>query len=136
MTIPPRYSITPEILELIAKIEANRLFLNSVTIPEPLKEKIQRINILKSALYSARIEGNDLTIEDFDSTRQKAMLPPRQEEIYDIIRDHKMISLDIIKRRFLKVPSRTLRYDLKKLQDKGLVIKIGTTRGSVYTIRR
>lgn len=133
MKIPPVYQITPEILELISKIEANRIFLNSVTIPEPLKEKIQRINTLKSALYSARIEGNDLTIEDFDSTRQRAMLPPRQEEIYNIIKDHKIISFDIIRRRFLKVPERTLRYDLKKLQDKNLVKKIGSTKGSFYT---
>lgn len=136
MKIPPVYSITPEILELIAKIEVNRIFLNSVSIPEQLKDRIQRISLLKSALYSARIEGNDLTMEDFDPTRQNILLPPRQEEIYSIIKDHKIVSLDVIKRRFLKVPSRTLRYDLKKLQGNGLVIKIGATRGSVYTIRK
>ena len=75
-------------------------------------------------------------VEESTESKEVLLLPPRQEEIYNIIRDHKMISLDVIKRRFLKVPSRTLRYDLKKLQDNGLVVKIGATRGSVYTIRK
>jgi len=35
----------------------------------------------------------------------------------------------------LKVPERTLRYDLKKLVDKRLVIKIGETRGSYYKMK-
>jgi len=40
----------------------------------------------------------------------------------------------MIHRRFLKVPARTFRYDLKKLADEGLIIKIGQTRGSYYRI--
>lgn len=327
MKIPPPYIITHEILELIAKIEANRIFLDSIAIPGPLKEKIQRVSLLKSSLYSARIEGNPLKLEELDTTsdRQKKtevfnilagikfiekssvkknmvtkkelldlhkfvmkdlspdagfyrremgaifnqagvaiylspppnqihelldkllgyinsdtekfplitafishlvfekihpfidgngrvgrlliltillkknwklslnialeeyldkykegyyfhldtglkkpedyllfmldafyeqsekiksqieqesktpqsiILPPRQEEIYSIIQDHKMVSLNVIKRRFLKVPSRTLRYDLKKLQQNGMIIKIGSTRGSLYAIKK
>jgi len=61
-------------------------------------------------------------------------LPPRQEEIFNIIKNHKTVSFDFIKRRFLKVPERTLRYDLKKLCDRGMVIKIGKTRGSFYKL--
>ena len=48
------------------------------------------------------------------------------------LKDHGIISLDSIKRRFLKVPARTLRYDLKKLEEKGFIIKIGSTRGAMY----
>lgn len=61
------------------------------------------------------------------------LLPPRQEEIYKIISDHKTVSLDFIKRRFMKIPERTLRYDLKKMTDAGLIAKIGKTRGVYYT---
>lgn len=61
-------------------------------------------------------------------------LPPRQEEILQIIKDHKTVSFNFIKRRFLKVPERTLRYDLKKLCDKEVVIKIGQTKGSFYKL--
>ncbi len=65
-------------------------------------------------------------------TGDEERLLPRRKEILDIIKDHGIISLDSIKRRFLKVPARTLRYDLKKLEEKGFIIKIGSTRGAMY----
>lgn len=324
MKIPPSYQITPDILELIAKIDANRIYFNSVPILPQIREKIQRVSLLKSSLYSARIEGNPLTMENVDITKdqqkklevfnilsaikfiekkrnskillsgkdilnlhrlvmrnlnpeagrfrtevgaifnqagiaiyvspppsrisgllenlltfinsdkekfpiitafiahlifekihpfidgngrvgrllisnilmiknwrlnpdivleeylddhkedyyyfldtgmknpqeyllfmlkafwlqtekikaqitieseknEKIILPPRQEEIFNIIADHKMVPFDIIRRRFLAIPERTLRYDLKKLQNKGLVQKVGSTKGSFYS---
>lgn len=102
MQIPPKYEITPKMLSLIAKIDANRKF-----IKELLLAKHKNLTVL---------------------------LPPRQEEIYRIISDHKTVSLDFIKRRFMKVPERTIRYDLKKLASAGLITKIGKTRGVFYTI--
>ncbi len=68
--------------------------------------------------------------------KEEIFLPPRQEEIFNIVKDHIMVSFDMIRRRFLKVPERTLRYDLKKLLDKELIIKIGKTRGSYYRIKQ
>lgn len=67
--------------------------------------------------------------------KETILLPPRQEELYYVIKDHRLASIDFLRRRFLKVPERTLRYDLKKLTDKGLVIKIGQTKGSYYRIK-
>src|SRR3989344_3600617 len=69
-----------------------------------------------------------------DEEKKKTILSPRLEEIYNIIKDHKVVSFDFIKRRFTKVPNRTLRYDLKKLADKNLIIKIGKTKGAFYKI--
>lgn len=323
MKIPPSYTVTPEMLALIAKIETVRLHISSLGLSKPLKEKIQRVSLLKSSLYSARIEGNPLELADVelvgkksqkklevfniiqaikfiderthkgnlnkdiflqihsrvlknlnpDAGRlrreasaifnqagvavympppasgisklldsllmfinsdqekfplviafvahlvfekihpfldgngrvgrlliaavlksrswdftfsvpfeeyldnhkddyyfhldkglentndyllfmleafwqqtqaikaqieeelkkdQKVFLPPRQEEIYNIIRDHKVVSFDTIRRRFTKIPGRTLRYDLKKLLDRGLIEKSGETRGRYY----
>lgn len=63
-------------------------------------------------------------------------LPPRQEEIFNIIKDHVVVSFDMIRRRFLEVPQRTLRYDLKKLFDKKLIEKSGETRGRYYRAKR
>lgn len=325
MKIPPSYSITPEILELIEKIDVNKSLLSSFNIQSEVKNKIQRTSLLKSSLFSARIEGNPLSMDDLEATsdqrkkrevtnilkaikyiekriqtskkitkklilnlhkitmndlasggffrkepgaifntagiavymspppsqinkliddmldfansdkekfplitafishlifekihpfidgngrvgrllilsilrsknydfgitipfeeyldshreeyyhyldiglsqtndylcfvleafykqtekikeniemekqkdKKTLFLPPRQEEIYNIIKDHKIVSLDFIKRRFLKIPSRTLRYDLKKMQDGGYIVKIGKTRGSFYTV--
>jgi len=74
MKIPPFYSITPTILELIAKIDANRLFLQSLNVAIEIKQKIQRISYLKSSLFSAKIEGNPLEMENIqlnDNTRER-----------------------------------------------------------------
>ena len=64
MKIPPLYSVTPEMLALIAKIESNLLYIASLNLPKPLKDKIQRVSLLKSSLFSARIEGNPLELSD------------------------------------------------------------------------
>lgn len=323
MQIPPQFKITSEIIDLLAKIDAHRILLSSQKIPERLKEKIQRVSLLHSSLFSARIEGNPLTLEDVEHAQDQKkktevmniiqaasfidkkinkgdkispevilklheqvmkdigdggffrrepsaifnsagvaiymtplpseitklldqildyansskenfplivslithliiekihpfidgngrvgrllifavlkakgydfgltvpfekyldehkqeyyyhldnglkktedylkfmlsaiyeesknllsqiekekskeedlyLLPPRQEEIVRIIRDHVFVSFDFLQRRFIKVPGRTLRYDLKKLQEKGLIVKSGRTRGSLY----
>lgn len=324
MKIPPVYKITPEILELLAKIEANRFYFLTNPLPKPLKDNLQRQSLLKSSIYSAKIEGNPLDLENYESGEAKRkkeifnilsaikliektvkksslitqklilklhqvimkdlsvgghfrsevgaifnqagvpvyispppteindlinkllsyvnsvkekfplvnafishlifekihpfidgngrvgrllvlailkakgvdfgihipfeeylnehrkdyyyfldkgllktndylsfmllaffeeserikkliaqkvivkkppLLPPRQEEIYQIINDHPLIPFDSIRRRFLKVPERTLRYDLKKLLEKKLIIKIGKTKGSYYRVK-
>jgi len=62
------------------------------------------------------------------------LLPPRQEEIYYLIKDHRLISFDFIHRRFMAVPIRTLHYDLEILQKKGYIVKIGRTRGALYRL--
>jgi len=67
--------------------------------------------------------------KDFD---KEDLLLPRRKEILLIVREQQLVSLDAIKRRFLKVPGRTLRYDLKQLEKEGFINKIGTTRGAMY----
>lgn len=89
-----------------------------------------KLATLKSALYSAKIEGNPLNLEDV----LDLILNQRQIKIIRLLKKQRTFSLDFIKRRFLKVPRRTLRYDLKKLCDKGLVMKIGQTKGVYYKI--
>ncbi len=63
-------------------------------------------------------------------------LLPRRAEIYNIIKDHKLVQFDLLRRRFAKVNERTLRYDLKKLADQGLIRKRGTTRGVYYEVTK
>ena len=57
-------------------------------------------------------------------------------EILNIIKDHYLVNFDIIRRRFLAVNERTLRYDLKKLQEKGFIHKRGTTKGAYYEVNK
>lgn len=73
------------------------------------------------------LEKEKVNIED--------LLLPRRAEILNIIKDHKIINFDTIRRRFMAINERTLRYDLKKLQDQGLIKKRGATKGVYYEIK-
>lgn len=84
--------------------------------------------------FLKELEKMKQTIELEINKKDIILLPPRQEEILNIIKDHQVVSFDFICRRFLNVPKRTLRYDLKKLADRKIIIKIGKTKGSYYRI--
>lgn len=85
--------------------------------------------------FFQQTKKTQLLLENEIEKKQHIFLPPRQEEILNIIKDHSVASFDMIKRRFLKVPARTLRYDIKKLIDQGLVEKTGTTKGVYYRVK-
>ncbi|MBI4035931.1 Fic family protein [Candidatus Daviesbacteria bacterium] len=74
------------------------------------------------------------TILQQEKAEPESYLLPRRAEILNIIQDHKLINFDTLKRRFLAVNERTLRYDLKKLADQGLIRKRGTTKGVYYEV--
>lgn len=84
----------------------------------------------------AQAEKIKREVEAQSREQAQIYLPPRQEEIYNIIKEHRVASFDFLKRRFLKLPARTLHYDLKKLIEKKLVIKIGRTKGVYYQINK
>lgn len=72
---------------------------------------------------------------------QKKELPedrllPRRQEILAIVKDHQMVTFDFIKRRFVKIPDSTMHYDLKKLIEGGFVKKLGSTKGSYYSLSK
>jgi len=71
MLIPPKYTITSEMIELLGKIEAIRQYLQTLNISSKIKQKIQRVSLLKSSLYSAKIEGNPLTIANYKNSPDK-----------------------------------------------------------------
>ncbi len=65
---------------------------------------------------------------------QYAHLLLRRGEIMRLIEDHKIVTFDFLSRRFRAVPMRTLHYDLTQLIKAGLVQKMGSTRGVMYTV--
>lgn len=67
-----------------------------------------------------------------DEVKVEDLLLPRRSEILNIIKEHGMVNFDTLRRRFISVNERTLRYDLKKLVDAGLIKKRGTTKGAYY----
>ncbi len=74
MLIPPKYTLNSEITHLLSSIEASREVIDSVSIPPEIEINIRRQSTLKSSLYSARIEGNELTMETLhkDPSRTQA----------------------------------------------------------------
>lgn len=74
-------------------------------------------------------------LKDIKEERLEDTLLPRRREIWEIVRDHEMVSFSFIKRSFIKVPNSSLHYDLRELIKKGLIKKLGSTRGVRYTLR-
>ena len=88
-------------------------------------------------MLSIFVEASDLLITSIavKEFSPKDLLLPRRQEILQLISEHTMMSLESIKRRFLQVPERTLRYDLQQLEKDGFIYKVGTTRGALYRVR-
>lgn len=83
MLIPPKYFLTPKISELLASIQACREVIDSIQIPPEVEINIRRQSILKSSLFSARIEGNNLTLDDLQNI---SSTDKRKIEIFNILK--------------------------------------------------
>jgi len=87
-------------------------------------------------ILEAVVESSEKVIletNDKKEVSEEDMLLPRRAEILHIIREHKIMSFDQLKRRFLTVNERMLHYDLEFLMKKKLIRKLGTTKSVVYT---
>ena len=91
------------------------------------------VEFMLEALAATAEQAKKLALTKQDNQPEDYLLP-RRAEILHIIRDHHIINFDQIHRRFMAINERTLRYDLKKLQDAGLIKKRGTTKGVYYEI--
>lgn len=77
-------------------------------------------------------------IESLKKTKDEKpenILLSRRREMLDIIKDHREVSYDFLRRRFLAISESTLHYDLKCLTRDNYIIKRGSTRGAVYAVR-
>lgn len=95
------------------------------------KDVTDYVEFMLEALAETAEKAKSLAMNK-EAAKPEDYLLPRRSEILYIIRDHKLVSFDTIKRRFMNVNDRTLRYDLKKLQDGGLIKKRGKTNGAYY----
>jgi len=83
MVIPPKYFLTPKITQLLQSIEVSKEVINSIEIPKELETNIRRKSTLKSSLFSARIEGNTLNLDELPSTPSKSQ---RTQEVFNILK--------------------------------------------------
>jgi len=83
MLIPPKYTLTPKISKLLSSIEASRQVIDSINIPIEVETNIRRASTLKSSLFSARIEGNDLTLDEITTTPSANQ---KRIEVYNVLK--------------------------------------------------
>lgn len=70
--------------------------------------------------------------EQLERAERVSRLLPRRLAMYQTIQEQKMISADYLYRNFAGTPASTIRYNLKQLQNAGLIKKLGSTRGALY----
>jgi len=83
MLIPPHYKLTPSITQLLQSIEISKAVLESLTIHPKIEQNIRRQSTLSSALYSARIEGNRLSLHELSSPNSKDF---QNIEVFNILK--------------------------------------------------
>ena len=83
MLVPPKYILTPKITEHLQSIEASRQVINSIPLPKEIEANIRRKSTLRSSLFSARIEGNPLTLQEVTRNPSKDQ---KKKEVYNILK--------------------------------------------------
>ena len=105
------------------------------SLEEPEKDVTDYLEFMLEAIMTTAQAAKEKVLSKEETTIEDLLLP-RRAEILSIIKDHQIINFDVIKRRFMAVNERTLRYDLKHLLDRGLIKKRGTTKGVYYEISK
>lgn len=97
------------------------------------KEASDYLEFMLEAIEKTALKAKQLVLDSLKVEAEDYLLP-RRAEILNIIKDQRLVTFDTIRRRFMSIPPRTLSYDLKKLQDAGLIRKRGTTKGVYYEV--
>ncbi len=125
MLIPPKYTLTKEITELLTEIEAARAVIDATSVPVEIETNIRRQTTLQSSLFSARVEGNTLTLNDLTpgSTVQK------KAEVFNLLK-----ALEWLRERERKDITLTELLTMHKIAMKGLTPDAGKMRNEVSAI--
>jgi len=86
---------------------------------------------LESLIAQANQTLDDISNPEIE--HKPSNLLPRRRGLFEVIKDHPECSFDFLHRRFMSLPELSLHRDLQDLQKRGLIKKLGSTRGAVYT---
>lgn len=78
MKFPPTYSLTPTIIKFDYELDVLRAASDLRPVTKVRMQFLRQSSILKSSLFSARIEGNPLTIDDV----QRASLDVNSQDVH------------------------------------------------------
>ncbi len=130
MLIPPKYFLSNKISRLLSKIEANKEVVESITIPAEIELNIRRKSTLRSSLFSARIEGNSVTTDEFPKLNPKDQ---RKIEINNILRAINWIFEKRQNREISVKDVLTLHSFIMKSIDEGELGKFRTKHEGIFT---
>ena len=116
MVIPPKYHLTPKITQLLQQIEIAKEVINAISIPPEIEINIRRQSTLKSSLFSARIEGNPLTMNSLSNSSPQTT---QKQEVLNILKALNHINQEKIKKISVKYI-----LDLHKMVLEGLTSKL------------
>ncbi len=88
----PTFNNSPQIDNLISSIETNRILINHLPIDPNLENSLLRTSLLKSSLFSARIEGNRLRLEEISASVETNPRNQQQLEIGNLLRATKSLT--------------------------------------------
>lgn len=77
-----RYKVTNKTQQLLLELKALKIVFDKLPVLPHIEERLRRESLLRSSLFSARIEGNPLTIQ------QVAPLSP---EVFNLLRTYKYV---------------------------------------------
>jgi len=87
-----RYKVTNKTQELLLELKALKIVFDKLPVLPHIEERLRRESLLRSSLFSARIEGNPLTIQ------QVALLSPSEQraslkklEVFNLLRAYKYV---------------------------------------------
>ena len=86
MNFPPKYTKTARIEKLLQNLDTLKAAFSLVPITPQVSLNIRRTSFLKSSLFSARIEGNPLKLEDITQKTLKQPTSLKKREIVNILR--------------------------------------------------
>ncbi len=84
MKIPPTHTRTPYIEELLKELDILKTAFGLIEVPPQKLTYLRRKSLLKSSLYSARIEGNPLRMEDIEGSTSLSSSNKHKREVANI----------------------------------------------------
>lgn len=87
-----RFKETQEIRKLLIELEALRILFDQVKTLPYIEENLRRASLLKSALFSARVEGNPLNFENIEFASEVEKSDDLKKlEVFNLLRAYRYI---------------------------------------------
>jgi len=87
-----KFEETPKIRRLLIKAEALKMLFAQARALPYIEENLRRESLLKSALFSARVEGNPLSLEKIKfASEEKKTKDLKKIEVFNLLRTYKFI---------------------------------------------